>query len=89
MNETEGGAPTGASVLSEAAPAGPRWIWIALGAATMATKGDEPQDLRARVTSPNGTTHAAIVAMQENGFGDVIAKAMTACRDRAVELGKG
>ena len=35
MNETEGGAPTGASVLSEAAPAGPRWIWIALGAATI------------------------------------------------------
>ncbi|SMX26362.1 Pyrroline-5-carboxylate reductase [Pelagimonas phthalicica] len=63
-------------------------LQTALGAATMATKGDEPQDLRARVTSPNGTTHAAIVAMQENGFGDVIAKAMTACRDRAVELGK-
>jgi len=64
-------------------------LQTALGAATMATKGDEPQDFRARVTSPNGTTHAAIVAMQENGFGDVIAKAMIACRDRAVELGKG
>lgn len=64
-------------------------LQTALGAATMATKGDEPQDLRARVTSPNGTTQAAIVAMQENGFGDVIAKAMTACRDRADELGKG
>lgn len=63
-------------------------LQTALGAATMATKGDAPEVLRARVTSPNGTTHAAIVSMQENGFGDVIAKAMTACRDRAVELGK-
>ena len=64
-------------------------LQTALGAATMATKGDAPEDLRARVTSPNGTTHAAFISMQENGFGDVIAKAMTACRDRAVELGKG
>lgn len=63
-------------------------LQTALGAATMATKGDAPEVLRARVTSPNGTTHAAIVSMQENGFGEVIAKAMTACRDRAVELGK-
>ena len=64
-------------------------LQTALGAVTMATKGEAPEVLRARVTSPNGTTHAAIVAMQENGFGEVIAKAMTACRDRAVELGKG
>ena len=63
-------------------------LQTALGAATLATKGDAPEVLRARVTSPNGTTHAAIVSMQEKGFGDVIAKAMTACRDRAVELGK-
>jgi pyrroline-5-carboxylate reductase len=63
-------------------------LQTALGAATMATQGDAPEELRARVTSPNGTTHAAIVSMQENGFGGVIAKAMTACRDRAVELGK-
>lgn len=63
-------------------------LQTAFGAATMVTKGDAPEVLRARVTSPNGTTHAAIVSMQENGFGDVIAKAMTACRDRAVELGK-
>lgn len=63
-------------------------LQTALGAATMATQGDAPEDLRARVTSPNGTTHSAIVSMQENGFGGVIAKAMTACRDRAVELGK-
>jgi pyrroline-5-carboxylate reductase len=63
-------------------------LQTALGAATMAAQGDAPEDLRARVTSPNGTTHAAIVSMQESGFGDVIAKAMTACHNRAVELGQ-
>ena len=64
-------------------------LQTALGAATMAAQGDAPEDLRACVTSPNGTTHAAIVSLQGNGFGDVIEKAMIACRDRAVELGKG
>ncbi|ATG37790.1 pyrroline-5-carboxylate reductase ProC (plasmid) [Phaeobacter piscinae] len=63
-------------------------LQTALGASTMASKGDAPEVLRARVTSPNGTTHAAVISMQENGFGEVIAKAMTACRERAVELGK-
>lgn len=61
----------------------------ALGAASMAAMGDVgPDELRKRVTSLNGTTHAAIVSMQDSGFGEVVAKAMTACRDRAVELGK-
>lgn len=63
-------------------------LQTALGAATMAAQGDAPEASRARVTSPNGTTHAAITSMQNNGFGEVIAKAMTACRDRAGELGK-
>lgn len=64
-------------------------IQTALGAAGMAAKEDAgPGELRQRVTSPNGTTHAAITSMQENGFGAIIEKAMTACRDRAVELGK-
>ncbi|WP_424926744.1 pyrroline-5-carboxylate reductase [Amaricoccus tamworthensis] len=64
-------------------------LQTALGAAAMAAQGDSPEDLRARVTSPNGTTHAAIVSLQKNGFGEVIAKAMTVCRDRAMELGRG
>jgi len=63
-------------------------VQTALGAATMTAQGESSEDLRARVTSPNGTTHAAIVSLQESDFGVVIAKAMTACRDRAVELGR-
>lgn len=65
-------------------------LQTALGAATMAAKGDvRPEELRVRVTSPNGTTHAAIVSMQKNGFGEAISKAMAACHDRAIELGTG
>lgn len=64
-------------------------LQTALGAASMAAMGEgEPSELRRRVTSPNGTTHAAITSMQENGYGEIIEKAMIACRDRAVELGK-
>ncbi len=63
-------------------------LQTALGAATMTASGEEPEGLRAGVTSPNGTTHAAIVSMQDSGFGKVVAKAMTACRDRALELGR-
>lgn len=65
-------------------------LQTALGAANMAAQRDaEPTELRRRVTSPKGTTHAAIESMQESGYGDIIETAMTACRDRAVELGKG
>ncbi|MEP4038290.1 pyrroline-5-carboxylate reductase [Pseudophaeobacter sp.] len=65
-------------------------VQTALGAATMAAQGDvPPEELRARVTSPNGTTHAAIVSMQNNAFGQIISNAMTACQTRAKELGKG
>ena len=64
-------------------------LQTALGAASMAAKGDvDPAELRRRVTSPNGTTHAAITSLQDSGYGEVIEKAMTACRDRAIELGK-
>jgi pyrroline-5-carboxylate reductase len=64
-------------------------LQTALGAAHMVAKGDAtPEELRQRVTSPNGTTHAAIISMQENGFGPVIANAMKACQDRAEKLGR-
>lgn len=65
-------------------------LQTALGATTMAAKGDfAPDELRRRVTSPNGTTHAAITSLQDIGYGALIERAMTACRDRAIELGKG
>ena len=63
-------------------------LQTAFGAATMGAKGDATAALIAGVTSPKRTTHAAIISMPENGFGDVIVKRITACRDRAVELGR-
>lgn len=64
-------------------------IQTALGAANMAAKGDvPPEELRRRVTSPNGTTHAGITALQAGEYGDLVERAMIAARDRAVELGK-
>lgn len=64
-------------------------LQTALGAVTMASEGDvESDELRRRVTSPHGTTDAAITAMQNEGYGEIIEIAMYACRDRAIELGK-
>lgn len=60
-----------------------------VGAAAMvAQRQKTPAELRAAVTSPNGTTHAAIQAFEAGGFRDLVKKALTAARDRSVELGR-
>ena len=62
-------------------------LQTALGAARMATGGgDDPATLRNRVTSPGGTTEAAINCFQNNGFEQLVTRALTAARDRATEL---
>lgn len=61
----------------------------ALGAAQMAITSDEsPADLRRKVTSPNGTTEAAINSLQQDNFAQIIEKAMQACYDRSEEISK-
>ncbi len=58
-----------------------------LGAAKMAIGSDDaPSELRRKVTSPNGTTQAAIESMQENEIGRQIGEAMQACYDRSKAL---
>jgi pyrroline-5-carboxylate reductase len=58
-----------------------------LGAATMAMGSDDaPAELRRKVTSPNGTTQAAMESMQSNDIGAQIAEAMQACYDRSKAL---
>ena len=58
-----------------------------LGAAKMAMGSDDaPAELRRKVTSPNGTTQAAIESMQDNEIGRQIAEAMKACADRSQAL---
>jgi pyrroline-5-carboxylate reductase len=60
----------------------------ALGAAKMLlTGGDSPQELRRKVTTPNGTTHAAITRMEEGGLGGIIHEAMRAAERRSKEMG--
>lgn len=59
------------------------------GAAVMIGHGQvEPAELRRRVTSPAGTTAAAIEVFEQGGFRELVAKALTAARDRGRELGK-
>lgn len=58
-----------------------------LGAANMAMNSDDaPAELRRKVTSPNGTTQAAIESMQHNEIGRQIGEAMQACYDRSQAL---
>ncbi len=62
-------------------------LQTALGAARMAASGeDDPATLRAKVTSKGGTTEAAINYFKENGIEDLVNKALTSARDRAIEL---
>jgi pyrroline-5-carboxylate reductase len=60
-----------------------------IGAAALMEKGgEEPAELRKQVTSPGGTTAAALtVLMGEGGFGDLLPKALDACVNRSKELG--
>ena len=58
-----------------------------LGAAKMALGSeDTPSELRRKVTSPNGTTQAAIESMQANDISRQIVEAMQACYDRSQAL---
>ena len=58
-----------------------------LGAATMLTRLDEPADvLRRRVTSPGGTTEAAIAVFEAGGFHDLVDRALAAAAERGRPL---
>jgi pyrroline-5-carboxylate reductase len=60
-----------------------------LGAGKMLVESsDEPSQLRKNVTSPNGTTHAALETFKAEGFEAIVDKAVRAATSRADELGK-
>jgi pyrroline-5-carboxylate reductase len=65
-------------------------LQTALGAARMAAaSGDSPGVLRQNVTSPGGTTQAALDTFLDAGFPDLVEKAVHAARIRSVALSKG
>ncbi|HQS01858.1 MAG: pyrroline-5-carboxylate reductase [Halothiobacillus sp. 24-54-40] len=58
------------------------------GAARLAMTADEsPAQLRARVTSPNGTTERGIAALEQAGLRAAFAQALNAAHQRSIELG--
>jgi len=59
----------------------------ALGAARMAREGnDDAATLRENVTSPGGTTAAALEVLNQAGLSETFEKALTAARDRSRSL---
>jgi pyrroline-5-carboxylate reductase len=61
----------------------------ALGAAEMALQAsDSVSELRHKVTSPGGTTAAALAILEERGVETIFADAVSAARKRSEELSK-
>ena len=74
----------------EASAAKELTLQTALGAAKLATKSSiDFATLRQQVTSPGGTTEAAINVLKEYDFSDLIDKAVTQAAIRSKELAKG
>ena len=62
-------------------------LQTALGAAQMAiTSGEAPAKLRQNVTSPNGTTQAALESMAQHQVGELIQQALLAAAARSEAL---
>jgi len=79
--EAEGLAPEAARALV---------VQTLLGAGRMLAESGEPAaELRRRVTSPGGTTQAAIERFQADGFEAMVARAIAAARQRGAELAGG
>jgi pyrroline-5-carboxylate reductase len=60
-----------------------------IGAAALLEESkDSPAELRRKVTTPNGTTQAAIETLQAGGFQPLMTAAINAAAKRSKELGK-
>jgi pyrroline-5-carboxylate reductase len=60
---------------------------VAGSAALVARSSESPETLRRNVTSPGGTTQAALAVFESHGVKAAIVEAILAARDRARELG--
>jgi pyrroline-5-carboxylate reductase len=65
-------------------------LQTARGAALLAIEGDKsgdnPGELRRRVTSPGGTTEAALKVFSQGDFGSVVSAGIKRAHDRSQEL---
>jgi len=68
-------------------------LQTAKGAAMLAAErdkfGESPSELRRKVTSPGGTTEAALKVFTAREFGQIVEQALRAARDRSRELSGG
>ena len=65
-------------------------VQTAYGACTLARNASEsPGELRENVTSPNGTTEAALRVFAAEKIDLIVKSAVNAARDRSIELAKG
>jgi pyrroline-5-carboxylate reductase len=55
-------------------------------AALLEKSGDSPTTLREKVTSPNGTTAAALTSFSQDHLSEIVARAMKAAHTRSQEL---
>lgn len=61
-----------------------------LGSARMVLETQQhPAQLKDMVCSPAGTTIEAVLTLEEEGFRNAIMKAMKACTEKALEIGRG
>ena len=61
-----------------------------VGASAMLNSTElEPSELRSRVTSPNGTTAAAVAVFDERGTRETVLRAVAAAAQRSRELSAG
>jgi pyrroline-5-carboxylate reductase len=58
------------------------------GAAKVASGDESPADIRARVTTPNGTTAAGLAVLEERGIRRAFSDAVAAAAARSGELGQ-
>jgi len=64
-------------------------LQTALGSAQMAiTAGEDPAELRRRVTSPGGTTERAVAVLEQAGLRETFRQALAACAARGGELAR-
>jgi len=52
----------------------------------MEQSNNHPEELRNQVTSPNGTTQAALESFAEDQLREIVQRAAQAARDRSIEL---